>query len=68
MVKVKIAEPGEEDVDQRGRTRTEAGSHAKTLPENIISRLPVRDLDGRRFRGLLSRTAVHIVSGMGKTR
>jgi hypothetical protein len=46
----------------------EASSRAETLPKNLIARLPVQDLNGRGFGGLLSRTAVHTVAGMGKTR
>jgi hypothetical protein len=38
------------------------------LPKNLIVCRPVQDLDGQGFRGLLSRTAVHTVTGMGKTR
>jgi hypothetical protein len=46
----------------------EASSRAETLHKNLITRLPVQDLNGRGFEGLLSRTAVHAVAGMGKTR
>ena len=38
------------------------------LPKNFIARLPVQDLNGWGFGGLLSRTVVHAVAGMGKTR
>jgi hypothetical protein len=38
------------------------------LPKNVIARLSVLDLNGRGFRGLLSRTTVHTVAGMEKTR
>jgi hypothetical protein len=38
------------------------------LPKNLITHLPMQDLNGRGFGGLLSRTAVHAVAGMGKTR
>jgi hypothetical protein len=66
--RVDVAESDEEDTDRRERTRTEASSRAETLPKNLIARLPVHDLNGQSFGGLLSRTAVHAVSGMEKTR
>jgi hypothetical protein len=43
-------------------------SRAETLSKNLIARLPVQDMNGQGFRGLLSRTAVHTVAEMGKTR
>jgi hypothetical protein len=46
----------------------EASSHAEMLPKNLIASLPVQDLNGRGFRGLLSWTIVHAVTRMGKTR
>jgi hypothetical protein len=46
----------------------EASSRTETLPKNLIARLPVQDLNGRGFGGLLSRTAVHAVAEIGKTR
>jgi hypothetical protein len=54
--------------NRRGRTRAAARSRADTLPENLIACLLVQDLDRRGFRGLLSRTTMHTVVGMGKTR
>jgi hypothetical protein len=68
MVKVKVAELDKEEADRQRRTRTEVSSRAETLPKNLIARLPVQDLNGRGFRGLLSRTAMHAVAGVGKTR
>jgi hypothetical protein len=68
MVKVEVAEAEEEDAYWRGRTRTETNSHAETLPKNLIARLPMQNLNGRGFRGLLSRTAVHAFARMGKIR
>ena len=50
------------------RARTAASNRAETLPKNLIARLPVLDLNGQGFGGLLSRTVVHAVVGMGKTR
>jgi hypothetical protein len=38
------------------------------LPKNLIVRLLVQDLSGWGFGGLLSRTAMHAVAGMGKSR
>ena len=48
-----------------GRRRAVA---PRCSPKNLIPRLPVQDLNGRGFGGLLSRTAVHAIAGMGKTR
>jgi hypothetical protein len=38
MMKVEVAEPGKEDADQRGRTRTKTRSRAEMLPKNLISK------------------------------
>jgi hypothetical protein len=38
------------------------------LPKYVIVCLPLQDLDGRGFGGLLSRMAVHTVAGMRKAR
>jgi hypothetical protein len=46
----------------------EASSHAEMLPKNLIASIPVQDLNGRGFRGLLSCTTVHAFNEMGKTR
>jgi hypothetical protein len=62
MVKVEVAEPKEEDVDRRGRTRMKASSRATTLPKNLIASLPMQDLDGQVFRGLLFQMVVHMYS------
>jgi hypothetical protein len=35
-------------------------------PQNLIVGLPVQNLDGRGFRGLLSEIAVHVIVGMRK--
>jgi hypothetical protein len=43
-------------------------SRVETLPKNLIARLLVQDLNGRGFEGLLSRTTMHTVIEMGKTR
>jgi hypothetical protein len=43
-------------------------SRAETLPKNLIAHLPMQDLNGRDFGGLLSQTAMHAVVRMGKTR
>jgi hypothetical protein len=58
MVMVKVTE-FEEDVDRRGRTRTEPSSHVETLSKNLIACLPLQDLDGLGFEGLLSRRDLH---------
>jgi hypothetical protein len=58
MLKVEVAEPHEENADQRGRTLTELRSRGEMLPKNLIAHLPVQDLKGWGFGGLLSRTAV----------
>jgi hypothetical protein len=36
----------------------DASSRAEMLPNNLISRLPMQDLNGQGFRGLLSRMAL----------
>jgi hypothetical protein len=43
-------------------------SRAEMLPKNLIVCLPVQDLNGRGFGGLLSQTAMHAVARMGKSR
>jgi hypothetical protein len=52
---------GEEELERRRAV-------VETLLKNLIVCLPVQDLNGRGFGGLLSRTVVHAVAGMGKTR
>ncbi|KAK1643175.1 hypothetical protein QYE76_060980 [Lolium multiflorum] len=47
------------------RRRTNSEQSRETLPKNLIAASRCRDLNGRGFGGLLSRTAV---AGMGKTR
>lgn len=47
-------------------SRTEASGRAETLPKNLIGHLPVQVLNGQGFEGMLSRTAVHAVTGMEK--
>jgi hypothetical protein len=42
-------------------------SRTEMLPKNLIARLLMQDLNGWGFGGLLSRTTVHAVVGMGKT-
>jgi hypothetical protein len=64
MVKVEVAE-SEEDAYRRGRTQTKASSHAKTLPKKLIAHLPVQDLGGRGFGGMLSWMAMHAVARKG---
>jgi hypothetical protein len=46
----------------------EMSSHIEMLPKHLITHLPVQDLDEWGFGSLLSRTVVHIVVGMEKTR
>jgi hypothetical protein len=67
MVMAEVTE-FEEDVDWRGRTRTEANSHAETLSKNLIVGLPLQEHDGPGFGGLLYRRDVHSIARMGKTR
>jgi hypothetical protein len=46
----------------------EVSYRVEMLPKYVTVCLSLQDLDGRGFGGLLSRTAVHAVAGMGKAR
>jgi hypothetical protein len=37
------------------------------LPKNLIARIPIKDLNGRGFEGMLSWTVVHAIVGTEKT-